>query len=63
MYDHRRSGIISGDGKTHRQSMTEMAWRMTLETQSRTKRHKWVIKSPKLTEEFGKVRKTESVSH
>ena len=42
--------------------MTEMAWRMSLETQSRTKRHNWVMKSPKLMEELRKVRKTESVS-
>lgn len=30
-------------------SMTEVAWRMALEKKPRTKRHKWVVRSPRLT--------------
>lgn len=43
-------------------SMTEEAWRTSLEKQMRTKRHKWVMKSLKLMEELGKGRKAESIS-
>lgn len=32
-----------GDG------MTEVAWKMALEKKPRTKRHKWVVRSPRLT--------------
>lgn len=43
-------------------SMATVAWRISLEKQSRTKKHKWVIKSPRLMEGSGMGRKAETVS-
>lgn len=65
VYDHRRSGIILGDGNVQhvvgkeydRGGMEDIP-----EKQTRTKRHNWVIKSFKLTGELGKGRRAESVS-
>lgn len=42
--------------------MAKVAWRISLEKQSRTKKHKWVIKSPRLMEGSGMGRKAETVS-
>lgn len=51
-----RSGALLG------KSMSKVAWRISLEKQSRTKRHKWVMKSPRLMEGVGMGRKAETVS-
>lgn len=42
--------------------MTEVTWKIAPEKQSRTKRHKWVMKSPRLMEDLTKGRKAETVS-